>query len=43
MRRYLRNPAGRTFFFTVVTDERRPILTAELGRVCSRSAFSEVT
>jgi putative transposase len=41
MRRYLRNRAGRTFFFTVVTDERRPILTTDLGRCCLRAAFHQ--
>jgi putative transposase len=39
VRRYLRNRAGRTYFFTVVTDERRPILTTALGRDCLRAAF----
>lgn len=39
MRRYLRNQTGRTYFFTVVTDERRPILTTDLGRSCLRAAF----
>lgn len=42
MRRYLRNREGRTFFFTVVTHERRPILTTDLGRLCLRNAFLAV-
>jgi putative transposase len=42
MRRYLRNRIGRTFFFTLVTDERPPILTTELGRSCLRAAFHRV-
>ncbi len=42
MRRYLRNRAGRTFFFTLVTDERRPILTTDLGRTCLRNAIHAV-
>jgi putative transposase len=41
MRRYLRNRAGRAFFFTVVTDERRPILTTELGWACLRAALHQ--
>lgn len=32
MRRYLRSRSGRIYFFTVVTHERRPILTSEPGR-----------
>ena len=39
MRRYLRSHAGQTFFFTVVTHERRRILTTELGRASLRSAI----
>ena len=27
---------GGTYFFTVVTHERRPILTTDLGRLCLR-------
>ncbi len=42
MRRYLRNRLGRTFFFTLVADERRPILTTELGRACLNAAIVEV-
>ncbi|HVJ88029.1 MAG TPA: transposase [Caulifigura sp.] len=42
MRRYIRNREGRCFFFTLVSDERRPILTSDLGRACLRSAFLEV-
>ena len=33
---------GRVYFFTVVTHERRPILTSELGRRMLREAISEV-
>jgi putative transposase len=33
---------GATYFFTVVTHERRPILTTGLGRSCLRRAFLEV-
>ena len=33
---------GSTYFFTVVTHERLPILTSELGRHCLRRAFVEV-
>jgi putative transposase len=41
MRHYRRNREGRVFFFTVVTHERRPILTTELGRQSLRSAIDE--
>ena len=34
--------AGGTYFFTVVTHERRPFLTDELARGCLRSAWREV-
>ena len=30
---------GGTFFFTLVADQRRPILTSELGRRCLRASF----
>src|SRR5207248_6564114 len=33
-----RTPGG-VYFFTVVTHERRPILTTDLGRACLREAF----
>jgi putative transposase len=39
---YRRSREGRTFFFTVVTHERRPILTTEAGRSLLRSAIYEV-
>ena len=43
MRRYLRwRVAGGTYFFTVVTHGRRPILTDPLGRACMRAAFRRV-
>jgi putative transposase len=42
MRRYLRYEFGRTCFFTLVTDERRPILTTDLGRCSLRAAFLKV-
>ncbi len=33
---------GATYFFTVVTNARRPILTSDLGRDCLRSAIKQV-
>ena len=33
---------GGSFFFTVVTADRRPILTTDLGRQCLHQAFDEV-
>jgi len=42
MRRYLRQREGRTFFFAVVTHERRPILTTDLGRARLRPAIFDV-
>jgi putative transposase len=33
---------GGTFFFTVVTAERRPILCSELGRYCLRKAMETI-
>ncbi len=43
MSTYRRNYVpGGTFFFTVVTAERRAILTTELGRACLRSAIATV-
>jgi putative transposase len=42
MPNYRRNfiPGG-TYFFTVVTHERMPILTTDIGRSCLREAMSE--
>jgi putative transposase len=43
MARYLRYfVPGGMYFFTVVTHERRPILTTELGRVCLRNALETI-
>jgi len=42
MRRYRRNREGRLFFFTVVTHERRGILTSELARTSLRNAIRDV-
>jgi putative transposase len=42
MRRYLRCRDGSLYFFTVVTHERRPILTTELGRRGLRLALLTV-
>ena len=39
MRRYLRSRIGHVFFFTVVTHDRRPILTSDLGRTALREAI----
>lgn len=39
---YRRSREGRTFFFTVVTHERRPILTTDTGRNLLRSAIYTV-
>ncbi|PQO31791.1 REP-associated tyrosine transposase [Blastopirellula marina] len=39
MRRYLRSHHGGIYFFTVVTHQRRPILTTELGRNSLRTAI----
>jgi putative transposase len=33
---------GGTYFFTVVTYRRRPILTQELGRACLRKAIAQI-
>lgn len=38
---YRRSKEGRTFFFTVVTHERRPILTTYRGRELLRTAILE--
>ena len=41
MPNYRRNYVpGGTYFFTVVTHERRPILTTDLGRRCLRRAIT---
>jgi putative transposase len=42
MRRYLRSRTGQVFFFTVVTHERRAILTTDLGRAALRAAIQTV-
>jgi putative transposase len=42
MRRYLRSREGHTFFFTAVTEGRRPILTTDLGRAALRTAITTV-
>lgn len=43
MPNYRRNYVpGGTYFFTVVTHERRPILTTEIGRASFHIAFEEV-
>jgi putative transposase len=43
MSNYRRNyHPGATFFFTVVTHERRPILTTEHGRSCMRKSLLDV-
>lgn len=39
MRRYLRSHTGSVYFFTLVTHERRPILTTQLGRRRLREAL----
>ena len=42
MSRYRRNYEGQIYFFTVVTDRRRPILTTDLGRMALREAIETV-
>ncbi|NOY42186.1 MAG: transposase [Planctomycetes bacterium] len=42
MSRYRRNRIGQVFFFTVVTDQRQPILTTDLGRRALREAIFEM-
>jgi putative transposase len=42
MSRYRRSRIGQTFFFTVVSDQRRPILTTDLGRQSLREAIVEL-
>ncbi len=39
MRNYRRNQDGSVFFFTLVTHERRPIMTTDLGRRALREAI----
>lgn len=41
MSRYRRSNEGRTFFFTVVTRERRRILCTDLARIAMRNAIRE--
>ena len=42
MRRYLRSHSGQVYFFTLVTHERRPILTSDMGRSALREAIWHV-
>lgn len=42
MSEYRRWREGSIYFFTVVTYQRRPILTTDLGRECLRTAFREI-
>lgn len=42
MRQYLRSRSGRVYFFTLVTHERRPFLTTDLGRSALREAILHV-
>jgi putative transposase len=42
MRRYLRSRAGQVFFFTVVTHDRRKILTTDLATATLRAAIRAV-
>jgi len=42
MSRYRRSHFGQMFFFTVVTDRRRPILTTDLGRQLLHEAIAQV-
>lgn len=42
MRRYLRSHSGQVYFFTLVTHERRPILTTDTGRPALREAIRHV-
>ena len=39
MRHYLRSRSGSVYFFTLVTHERRPILTTDTGRRCLHHAI----
>ena len=42
MRQYRRSKSGQTFFFTIVTHQRQPILTTETGRRYLRKAICRV-
>ena len=42
MRQYIRWRSGQVFFFTVVTHDRRGILTTDLGRTTLRTAIRTV-
>jgi len=42
MRRYIRSRIGHVFYFTVVTHDRRGILTTHLGRQALRTAIQRV-
>jgi len=42
MRQYRRSHEGSLFFFTLVTHQRRPILTTKLGRQCLRESFHAI-
>lgn len=42
MRHYVRSHSGQVYFFTLVTHERRPILTTERGRLALRTAIQSV-
>jgi putative transposase len=42
MRTYIRSRIGRVYFFTVVTHDRRPILTADSARKALRAAIQAV-
>jgi len=42
MSNYRRSREGHTYFFTVVTNQRRGILTTDLGRTCLRNAIRTV-
>ena len=42
MTNYRRSHEGQIYFFTVVTHERRPILTTEFGRLSLRQAIKSV-
>lgn len=42
MSNYRRSRAGSHYFFTAVTHNRQPILTAPHGRNCLRNAFKQV-
>ncbi|MCA8991306.1 MAG: transposase [Planctomycetaceae bacterium] len=42
MRTYRRSREGSIYFFTLVTHQRRPILTTDVGRRCLRESIHEV-